>query len=184
MLWCTAQCLRGNYCSAQNRPSRWPRISLVRRYHGRRQRDDKIELRGIFGVLELAARLFLRRPLWVKSGNAGRLARRSALCHEQTLARHEPGGGDWASCCVLRGGNQNSVFAFRNIFLAISSATVRSESGMNGLLLQPGRDEVEGLRSPGSHRVTGWAAISLSSRAASSSRVSPSNTRLLAFRMR
>ena len=70
---------------------------------------------------------------------------------------------------------------FRIIFFAILSATVRSESGMNGLLLQPGRDE-EGLRSPGSHRVTGWAAISLSSRAASSSRVSPSNTRLLAFR--
>jgi hypothetical protein len=35
------------------------------------------------------------------------------------------------------------------------SATIRSESGMNGLLLQPGRDEV-GLRSPGPHRVTGW----------------------------
>ena len=54
---------------------------------------------------------------------------------------------------------------------------------MNGLLLQPGRDD-EGLRSPVSHRVTGWAAISFSSRVASSSRVSPSNTRLLAFRMR
>jgi hypothetical protein len=72
---------------------------------------------------------------------------------------------------------------FRIIFFAIPSATVRSESGMNGLLLQPGRDE-EGLCAPGSHRVTGWAAISFSSRAASSSRVSPSNTRLLAFRMR
>jgi hypothetical protein len=54
---------------------------------------------------------------------------------------------------------------------------------MNGLLLHPGRDE-EGLRSPGSHRVTGWAAISFSSRAASSSSVSPSSTRLPAFRMR
>jgi len=54
---------------------------------------------------------------------------------------------------------------------------------MSGLLLQPGRDE-GGLRSPGSHRVTGWAAISFSSRAASSSRVSPTKTRLLAFRMR
>src|SRR5262249_53751239 len=42
---------------------------------------------------------------------------------------------------------------------------------MNGLLLQPGRDK--GLCSPGSHHVTGWAAISFSSRAASSSRVSP-----------
>ena len=41
---------------------------------------------------------------------------------------------------------------------------------MNGLLLQPGRDE-EGLHSPGSHRVIGCAAISLSSRAASSSHV-------------
>src|SRR5262249_60138157 len=54
---------------------------------------------------------------------------------------------------------------------------------MNGLLLQPGRDE-EGLRSPDSQRVTGWAAISFSSRAASSSTVSPSSTRLPAFRMR
>ena len=76
-------------------------------------------------------------------------------------------------------GNQS----FRIIFFAIPSAAVRSESGMNGFLLQPGRDE-EGLCSPGLHRVTGWAAISFSSRAASSSRVSPSNTRLPAFRMR
>lgn len=72
---------------------------------------------------------------------------------------------------------------FRIIFFAIPSATVRSESGMNGLLPQPGRDE-EGLYLPGSHRVTVWAAISFSSRAVSSSRVSPSKTRLLAFRMR
>ena len=50
------------------------------------------------------------------------------------------------------------------IFFAIPSATIRSASGMNGLLLQPGRDE-EGLCAPGSHRVTGWAAISFSSRA-------------------
>ena len=78
-----------------------------------------------------------------------------------------------------REGNQD----LRIIFFAIPSATARSETGMNGLLLQPGRDE-DGLCSPGSHRVTGWAAISFSSRAASSSRVSPSNTRLLAFRMR
>src|SRR5262249_22788809 len=28
---------------------------------------------------------------------------------------------------------------------------------MNGLLLQPGRNE-EGLRAPGSHRVTGWSS--------------------------
>ena len=41
---------------------------------------------------------------------------------------------------------------------------------MNGLPLQPGRDE-EGLSSPGSHRVTGWAAISFSSRAASYSKL-------------
>src|ERR1700694_539435 len=54
---------------------------------------------------------------------------------------------------------------------------------MNGLRSHPGRDG-EGLCVPGSHRVTGWAAISLSSRAASSSRVSPSNTRFPAFRMR
>jgi len=40
------------------------------------------------------------------------------------------------------------------ILFAIPSAAVRSESGMNGLLLQPGRDEEE-LCSPGSHRVTG-----------------------------
>ena len=73
--------------------------------------------------------------------------------------------------------------SFRIIFFAIPSAAVRSESGMNGLLLQPGRDD-EGLCSPGLHRVTGWAAISFSSRAASSSLVSPSNTRLPAFRMR
>jgi hypothetical protein len=72
---------------------------------------------------------------------------------------------------------------FLIILFAIPSATVRSESGMNGLLLQPGRDE-EGLRSPGSHRVTGWAAISFSSRAASSSSVSPSSTRFPPFRMR
>ena len=55
---------------------------------------------------------------------------------------------------TAREGNQG----FRIIF-AIPSATVRSESGMNGLLLQPDRDE-EGLCSPGLHRVTGWAAIS------------------------
>jgi hypothetical protein len=78
--------------------------------------------------------------------------------------------------------NHDSGLAFRLIFFAIPSATMRSESGMNGLLLQPGRDK--GLRSPGSHRVTGWAAISFSSRAASSSRVSPIKTRLFAFCMR
>ena len=54
---------------------------------------------------------------------------------------------------------------------------------MKGSLLQPGRDG-EGLCLPGSHRVTGWAAISRSRRASSSSRVSPTNTRLLAFRRR
>jgi hypothetical protein len=58
MLWCTAQCLRRNYCSAQKRPSRLPRISLVRRYHGRRQRDDKIELRGILGCSSSLRGLF------------------------------------------------------------------------------------------------------------------------------
>jgi hypothetical protein len=80
-------------------------------------------------------------------------------------------------------GNQDFVLVFRIVFFAMPSATIRSESGMKGSLLQPGRDE-EGLRLPGSHRVTGWAAISRSRRAASSSRVSPTNTRLLAFRMR
>ena len=72
---------------------------------------------------------------------------------------------------------------FRIIFLAMPSATMRSETGMNGLLFHPGRD-MEGPLLPGSHRVTGWAAISRSSRAASSSRVSPINTLLLAFCMR
>src|SRR3974390_2753916 len=93
--------------------------------------------------------------------------------------RHERRRAAKAKESVAREVNQR----LRIIFLAIPSATVRSEIGINGLLLQPGRDE-EGPRSPGSHRVTGWAAISFSSRAASSSRVSPSNTRLLAFRMR
>jgi hypothetical protein len=78
--------------------------------------------------------------------------------------------------------NQAFGLAFRAILVAISSATMRSESGMKGLLVQPGRDE--GLCSPGSHRVTGWTAISFSSRAASSSRVSPINTRLFTLRMR
>src|SRR5919106_1698125 len=87
----------------------------------------------------------------------------------------DPGVGD--------GGNQDPPLGFRIIFVAIPSATIRSESGMNGSLLQPGRDE-EGLRTPGSHRVMGWAAISFFSRAASSSRVSPINTRLPVFRMR
>ena len=50
--------------------------------------------------------------------------------------------------------NHDSGLAFRFIVFAIPSATMRSESGMNGLLLQPGRDE-EGFRAPGSHRVTG-----------------------------
>jgi hypothetical protein len=54
---------------------------------------------------------------------------------------------------------------------------------MKGLLLQPGRDE-ERFRSPGGHRVTGCAAISRSRRAASSSGVSPVNTRLLLLGMR
>jgi hypothetical protein len=85
--------------------------------------------------------------------------------------------------CGQRRASREGNQGFRIIFFAIPSATVRSESGMNGLLLQPGRDD-EGLRLPVSHHVTGWAAISFSSRAASSSRVSPSNTRLLAFRMR
>jgi hypothetical protein len=49
--------------------------------------------------------------------------------------------------------NQDFVRPFI-IFFAIPSATLRSEIGMNGSLLQPGRDE-EGLRLPGSHRVTG-----------------------------
>ena len=78
-----------------------------------------------------------------------------------------------------REGNQD----LRIIFFAIPSATARSETGMNGLLFHPGR-EIEGLLLPGSQRVTGWAAISRSSRAASSSRVSPINTLLLAFCMR
>jgi hypothetical protein len=75
------------------------------------------------------------------------------------------------------------VLGFRIIFFAISSAAIRSERGMNGLLLQPGREE-ERLLCPGLHLVTGWAAISFSSRAASSSRVSPINTRLVGFRPR
>jgi hypothetical protein len=79
--------------------------------------------------------------------------------------------------------NQDSVLALRITCFAIPSATIRAESGMNGLLFHPGRDE-EGLLLPGSQRVTGWAAISFSSRAASSSRVSPSNTRFVAFRLR
>ena len=78
---------------------------------------------------------------------------------------------------------QESPFPFRIIFLAMPSATMRSDTGMNGLLFHPGR-EMEGLLLPGSQRVTGWAAISRSSRAASSSRVSPINTLLLAFCMR
>jgi hypothetical protein len=74
-------------------------------------------------------------------------------------------------------------FRFRIIFFAISSAVIRSERGMNGLLLQPGREE-EGLLCPGLHLVTGWPAISFSNRAASSSRVSPINTRFFGFRPR
>src|SRR5262249_61725485 len=96
------------------------------------------------------------------------------------ISRHWCQGDDQV---ILWEENHDSGLAFRFIFFAIPSATMRSESGMNGLLLQPGRDE-EGLRAPGSHRVTGWAAISFSSRAASSSSVSPSSTRLPPFRMR
>ena len=65
-------------------------------------------------------------------------------------------------------------------FFAIRSATATSDCGIIGLLLQPGRDEVD-VYSPGSHRVTGCAAISRSSRAASASRVSPINVRFLGF---
>jgi hypothetical protein len=48
------------------------------------------------------------------------------------------------------------VLGFRIIFFAISSAAIRSERGMNGVLLQPGRKE-ERLLCPGLHLVTGWA---------------------------
>ena len=44
------------------------------------------------------------------------------------------------------------VFPF--IFLPISSAISRSEIGIMGLLLHPGR-EVEGISAPALHRVTG-----------------------------
>jgi len=66
----------------------------------------------------------------------------------------------------------------RMIFFAIPSATARSLAGMIGLLLQPARDE-DGLRAPGSHFVTGWAAISFARRAVSSSSVSPIKIRFL-----
>ena len=79
--------------------------------------------------------------------------------------------------------SQGLVFVLYDIFFAISSATIRSDTGMKGLLLQPGREE-ETSRSPGGHRVTGWLAISRSRRAASSSRVSPINVLLLLLRMR
>ena len=82
-----------------------------------------------------------------------------------------------------RPGAGATPLVFRIIFLAIPSATMRSETGMNGLLFHPGRDR-EGPLLPGPHRVTGWAAISRSSRAASSSRVSPISTLLLALCVR
>src|SRR5512146_1646278 len=71
----------------------------------------------------------------------------------------------------------------RIIFLAMLSASRASFCGMIGLELQPGRDS-DGPRSPGSHFVTGCAAISNAKRAASSSRVSPINSRLFGFRCR
>lgn len=51
-------------------------------------------------------------------------------------------------------GNQDFDLVFCIIFFAIPSATICSERGMKGLLLQPGREE-EGFGAPGSHRVTG-----------------------------
>lgn len=42
----------------------------------------------------------------------------------------------------------------RSFFFAMPSTTIRSESGMKGSLLQPGRDGA-GLRLPGSHRRMG-----------------------------
>ena len=71
----------------------------------------------------------------------------------------------------------------RIIFLAMLSASRASFCGMIGLELQPGRDS-DGPRTPGSHFVTGCAAISYAKRAASSSRVSPINSRLFCFRCR
>jgi hypothetical protein len=50
--------------------------------------------------------------------------------------------------------DQDFALVFVIIFLAISSATTRSERGIIGLLLHPGREEIA-LRAPGSHRVTG-----------------------------
>lgn len=67
-------------------------------------------------------------------------------------AAHGPGGGD-----VIRRparGKSGFRFSLPHYLLRDPLGDYLLESGMKGLLLQPGRDE-EGLRSPGSHRVTG-----------------------------
>jgi hypothetical protein len=86
---------------------------------------------------------------------------RSALGQRPTLARAADLNRLVPQQTFQRAGSVRSApvattQGFRIIFVAIPSATVRSASGMTGLLLQPGLDGV-GLYSPGLQRVTGWA---------------------------
>jgi hypothetical protein len=161
------QALRGILAAGGNHEQEWPRSHLRRRRQGDRHHRARRSLRqDAQGAHRARSRCALARARHFRVRGQGdirrkRAARGDPACHHRSSAGLGPAPRDQG---------------LRNIFLAIFSAAARSASGMNGLLLQPGRDS-DGPRSPGAQRVMGWAAISLSSRAASSSRVSPINTR-------